>query len=299
MGLTRLLHDLLSLPLLAMHPNIHIRLFNPSLSRVYRGLEFITDFSRMNHRMHNKSLTVDNLATMVGGRNIGNEYFSNNDEVEFGDFDLLAIGKAVDEVSNQFDLYWNADVSYRTERLAFESNAYLGRLELSPFLEKLREQKLKWYWGKAEVVFDPPQRAQNKDEQLWLLSDLSQFLESAEEEVMIIPPYFVPTAQSTQDLVAAAQSGLRITMVTNSLAAIDVLAIHAGYQGYRKTLLDGGVTIFVGSFNFDPRSAWINTEMGMIFHQPEFANGVATGIEAGLEASAFRLDIEGGRTCLA
>ncbi len=338
------------LMLLSTHPNIDIRLFNPSYSRVYRGLEFVTGFSRMNHRMHNKSLTVDNSATIVGGRNIGNEYFSNNDDVDFGDFDLLAIGEAVDEVSNQFDQYWNAEVtvpietlstksfteeelidadeSYRAERLAFESNEYLGRLELSFFLEELREQKLKWYWGKAEVVFDPPQKAQKKDEQLWLLSDLSQFLESAEEEVMIVSPYFVPTAQGTQDLVAASQSGLRITVVTNSLAATDVLAVHAGYQGYRKTLLDGGVTIFevrvdpehkpsgwmgssrtslhaktfildrksifVGSFNFDPRSAWINTEMGMIFHQPEFANEVVAGIEAGLKTSAFRLDIEDG-----
>jgi len=338
------------LMLLSMHPNIHIRLFNPSSSRVYRGLEFITGFSRMNHRMHNKSLTVDNSATIVGGRNIGNEYFSNNEDVDFGDFDLLAIGEAVDEVSNQFDLYWNAEVtvpietlsdksfteeelndvdeSYRAERSDFESSEYLGRLELSLFLEELREQKLKWYWGKAEVVFDPPQKAQRKDNQLWLLSDLSKFLESAEEEAMIVSPYFVPTAQGTRDLVAASQSGLKITVVTNSLAATDVLAVHAGYQGYRKALLDGGVkiyevradpehrpsgwmgssrtslhaktfildrkSIFVGSFNFDPRSAWINTEMGMIFHQLEFANGVVTGIEVGLKESAFRLDVEEG-----
>lgn len=337
------------LMLLSMHPNISIRLFNPAVSRAYRGFEFITGFSRMNHRMHNKSLTVDNLATIVGGRNIGNEYFS-NDDVDFGDFDLLAIGEAVDEVSNQFDLYWNADVtvpiealsdksfneqelldadeSYRAERSEFDSNPYIGRLELSRFLADLREQKLQWYWGWAEVVYDPPQKAQKQDHQLWLLSDLSTFLEGAEEEVFIVSPYFVPTAQGTRELVAASQSGLKITVVTNSLAATDVLAVHAGYQGYRKALLDGGVkifevkadprhkssgwmgssqtslhaktfildreSIFVGSFNFDPRSAWINTEMGMIFHQREFAGGVTSGIETGLKDSAFRLELEEG-----
>ncbi|WP_299789837.1 phospholipase D family protein [uncultured Shewanella sp.] len=337
------------LKLLSNHPNISIRLFNPAASRGYRGLEFVTGFSRMNRRMHNKSLTVDNLATIVGGRNIGNEYFS-NDDVDFGDFDLLAIGEAVDEVSNQFDLYWNADVavpietlsdtsfseqelldadeSYRAERSEFDSNPYIGRLELSRFLGDLREQQLQWYWGRAEVVYDPPQKARKQDDKLWLLSDLSTFLEGAEDEVFIVSPYFVPTKKGAAELVAASQSGIKVTVVTNSLAATDVLAVHAGYQGYREALLDGGVkifevkadprhkssgwmgssrtslhaktfildreSIFVGSFNFDPRSAWINTEMGMIFHQSEFASGVAAGIDAGLIDSAFRLELEEG-----
>lgn len=335
---------------LASHPNIDVRLFNPSYSRSYRGLEFITGFSRMNRRMHNKSLTIDNSATIVGGRNIGNEYFSNNEEVDFGDFDLMAIGDAVDKVSTQFDRYWNAFVSYpieslasginaeadlenlgsllELEREAFESNQYVGRLKLSQLLLQIKDDTLVWHWGKSEVVYDPPEKAQNQLAQKWLLSDLSRFLSSAQKEVLIISPYFVPTSEGTKSLVRSAKAGLDITIITNSLAATDVLAVHAGYQGYRQPLLEAGIkiyevkadplhkpsswsgssrsslhaktfvldreSIFVGSFNFDPRSAHINTEMGIMFYNANFANAVVDGVESGLADSTYKLAIEEG-----
>ena len=338
------------LMMLTSHPNIDVRLFNPSYSRTLRGLEFITGFSRMNRRMHNKSLTVDNSASIVGGRNIGNEYFSNNDAVDFGDFDLMFIGESVDEVSIQFDRYWNADVSLpiealstyvivdedlvqatdsiELEREAFESNQYVARLKLSLLLKQIQENTLVWYWGKAEVVYDPPEKAQRKSEESWLLSDLSRFLSSASREVLIVSPYFVPTREGTKSLVAAAKAGLDIKIITNSLAATDVVAVHAGYQGYRLTLLEAGIkiyevkasplykpsawsgssrsslhaktfildreSIFVGSFNFDPRSAMINTEMGIMFHNAIFADAIVTGVEKGLPEAAYTLAVEDG-----
>lgn len=334
----------------ASHPNIEVRLFNPSFSRSYRGLEFITGFSRMNRRMHNKSLTVDNSATIVGGRNIGNEYFSNNDDVDFGDFDLMVIGEAVDAVSNQFDRYWNAEVAYPIESLssevavveelanlgnllilerqAFESNEYVGRLKLSELLQQIKDNSLTWYWGRGEVVYDPPEKAQNQSQQNWLLKDLSHFLSSATKEIMIVSPYFVPTQAGTNSLIRAAKAGLDITIITNSLAATDVLAVHAGYQGYRQPLLEAGIniyevkadpkqkssswsgssrsslhaksfiidrkTIFVGSFNFDPRSAHINTEMGILFFNAEFSNGVISAIEQELASTSYQLGLHEG-----
>ncbi len=334
---------------IASHPNIQVHLFNPSFSRNLRGLEFITGFSRMNRRMHNKSLTVDNSATIVGGRNIGNEYFSNNEEVDFGDFDLMVIGDAVNEVSQQFDRYWNADVSYpietiatdvavnedleklgsllELEREAFESNEYVGRLKLSQLLQQIQDDSLSWYWGESEVVYDPPEKAQSQAEQEWLLADLSRFLSNAQREVLIVSPYFVPTQEGTNSLVRAAKAGLDITVITNSLAATDVLAVHAGYQGYRQPLLEAGIklfevkadpqrkpsswsgssrsslhaktfildreSIFVGSFNFDPRSAHINTEMGIMFHNAVFANEVVVGLEKGMPEAAYKLALEG------
>ena len=338
------------LMMLASHPNIDVRLFNPSYSRTLRGLEFITGFSRMNRRMHNKSLTVDNSASIVGGRNIGNEYFSNNDAVDFGDFDLMFIGESVDEVSIQFDRYWNADVSLpietlstyvivdedlvqatdsiELEREAFESNQYVARLKLSLLLKQIQDNTLEWYWGKAEVVYDPPEKAQRKSEESWLLSDLSRFLSGASSEVLIVSPYFVPTREGTKSLVAAAKAGLDIKIITNSLAATDVVAVHAGYQGYRLPLLEAGIklyevkasplykpsawsgssrsslhaktfildreSIFVGSFNFDPRSAMINTEMGIMFHNAIFADAIVTGVEKGLPEAAYTLAVEDG-----
>ncbi|QYK00230.1 phospholipase D family protein [Shewanella psychrotolerans] len=334
---------------LASHPNIEIRLFNPSYDRAFRGLEMLTGFSRLNRRMHNKSLTVDNLITIVGGRNIGDEYFSKNEDVDFGDFDLLTIGAAVDKVSDQFDLYWNASMVYEIESLVepitpsrlanaeiniaqqkanFKDDEYLHRLESSALLSEIHKSHVEWFWGDAEVVYDPPEKATSEDRQHWLMSDLTHFLSQAKQQVLLVSPYFVPTQKGTEALISAVQSGVKVTVVTNSLAATDVLAVHAGYQKYRRQLVENGVTIyemkvdvnnrpsawkgssrsslhaktfvldsqavFVGSFNFDPRSAWINTELGLIFDNPAFASSMLTDIELILLDNSYRLAIEDG-----
>lgn len=337
------------LMILASHPNIEVRLFNPSYERTFRNLAMITGFSRLNHRMHNKSLTVDNLITIVGGRNIGNEYFSKNKEVDFGDFDLLTIGKAVDKVSDQFDLYWNApvvhDIASLTEPVTasmvakaqanmaqrqaqFEGDEFLERLEFSELLNKIRTTQMAWFWGEAEVIYDPPEKAIGAQQDQWLLSDLGRFLAKAKQQVLLISPYFVPTKSGSEALIAAVKNGVKVTVVTNSLAATDVLAVHAGYQRYRQLLLENGVTIyemkvdvnhrpsawkgssrsslhaktfvldshavFVGSFNFDPRSAWINTELGLIFYDEVFASLILSGIDNNLRENAYRVGVEEG-----
>ncbi|MCG9745946.1 phospholipase D family protein [Shewanella sp. Isolate8] len=344
---TKTLDD--GLILLASHPNIEIRLFNPSYERTFRSFAMLTGFSRLNHRMHNKSLTVDNQITIVGGRNIGNEYFSKNDDVDFGDFDLLTIGDVVDEVSEQFDRYWNSEQVESVINLVppatsemyqaaaktmarnkqnFLHDEYLNRLELSELLTQITGKGLYWYWGDAQLLYDPPQKANRQDRQEWLLTDLSQFLARAREEALIVSPYFVPTEGGCQALIEAAKQGIKITIVTNSLAATDVLAVHAGYKAYRERLLENGIalyevkvdinnrpsawkgssrtslhaktfvldrsSVFVGSFNFDPRSAWINTEMGLIVDQPRFAGEMVDEIEVSLKRSSYRLGLQQG-----
>ncbi len=343
---TKTLDD--ALILLASHPNIEIRLFNPSYERTFRSVAMLTGFSRLNHRMHNKSLTVDNQITIVGGRNIGNEYFSKNSDVDFGDFDLLTIGAVVDQVSDQFDLYWNSEQvesitnlvpaatsemhqaaakAMATNKQNFVHDEYLERLEFSELVKQITQKGIPWYWGDAELIFDPPQKANSESKQEWLLSDLGEFLAQARKEVLIVSPYFVPTDSGTQALINAAKRGIAITVVTNSLAATDVLAVHAGYKQYRQRLLENGIalyevkvdinrrpsawkgssrtslhaktfildqkSVFVGSFNFDPRSAWINTEMGLIVEQSEFAREVVSSIEQSLKRSSYRLALQG------
>ncbi|WP_153913159.1 phospholipase D family protein [Shewanella sp. TC10] len=334
----------------ANHPNISVRLFNPSYERTYRGIAFLSDFGRMNHRMHNKSLTIDNLVSVVGGRNIGNEYFSANENVDFGDLDVLAVGKAVDEVSTQFDIYWNsaqvqsiqqlADpgdinsdlVLLKTKAAEFEAtlvnNDYVKRLEQSNLLERLKNQNLDWYWGETHVVYDPPNKLENNPEDRLLLDDLSFFLEQTQHELLIVSPYFVPGDGATNGFINAVKAGKDITIVTNSLAATDVLAVHAGYQQYRQKLVEGGVKVyevkgnpsdkksswkgssktslhaktfvidktkvFVGSFNFDPRSALINTEMGLIIDNADLAADIVNGIAASADDKAYELAMEKG-----
>ncbi len=94
------------------HPNVEVRLYNPLTQRVARPLNLVTDFTRVNRRMHNKSFTVDNQVAIVGGRNIGNEYFAAGSGVAFADLDVIAVGVAVSDVSKQFDLYWNSPSAY-------------------------------------------------------------------------------------------------------------------------------------------------------------------------------------------
>ena len=94
------------------HPNIEVRLYNPFAHRGARTVDFLTDFSRVNRRMHNKSFTVDNQASVVGGRNIGNEYYGAGEGTVFADLDVIAVGAAVRDVSRQFDRFWNSASAY-------------------------------------------------------------------------------------------------------------------------------------------------------------------------------------------
>ncbi|WP_394200955.1 phospholipase D family protein [Shewanella waksmanii] len=338
------------LMLLASHPNIQVRLFNPSFERYFRSISMITGFSRLNSRMHNKSLTVDNQITIVGGRNIGDEYFSNNSDVDFGDFDLLTIGSAVDQVSDQFDDYWNAplaveisalnqrrfdeselaaaELTHQQQRQILQQLPYVERMELSELLVAIRHDELQWSWGNAEVLYDPPNKVLGQHSEQWMMSELSRFFARAEREILLVSPYFVPTKQGVDAILATVEAGVKVTVVTNSLAATDVLAVHAGYQPYRKRLLEGGVAlyevkvdplkrpsawqgssrsslhaktfiidreaIFVGSFNFDPRSANINTELGLVVDVPQLSYDLQQSIEQLLKKTAYRLRLKDG-----
>lgn len=117
--------------LISQHPNIEVRLFNPHQYRTARGLAMVNDFNRLNHRMHNKSLTVDSYVSIVGGRNVGNEYYSVESAVEFSDLDVMMVGKATDEVNQQFDLYWNSEYSIPVEWLAEPSDANLDQVVIT------------------------------------------------------------------------------------------------------------------------------------------------------------------------
>ncbi|MGS0725974.1 phospholipase D-like domain-containing protein, partial [Shewanella sp. 0m-11] len=256
---------------------------------------------------------------------------------------------AVEEVSDQFDLYWNAPLtveinalsSHRVteeeiakalslveaEKAAYSTNPYIGRLLNSELITKMANRSLPWFWGTAKLVYDQPDKQNHQLDSDNILSDLGAFLEQATDEVLIVSPYFVPTRAGTQSIIESIKKGVDITVLTNSLAATDVLAVHAGYRQYRQQLLAAGVkifevkanpdvkktsswsgssksslhaktfvtdkrSIFVGSFNFDPRSAWLNTEMGLIIDNKSLATSIVDGIEASLVKNTYRLGIE-------
>ena len=196
------------------HPNIKVRLYNPVTIRDNRALNFLTDFTRVNKRMHNKSFTVDNQATVVGGRNIADEYFGAGGGITFADLDVLAVGPAVAEVSREFDVYWNSASAYPAPGFVgapapdaadlearFAANradpgsiAYLDAVRATPLVRELLERKLALEWATAEVVYDDPAKTLDTTERtdVLLFPELVRKIGRPEKTLDIVSPYFVP-----------------------------------------------------------------------------------------------------------
>jgi len=351
------------LGVLDQHPNIEVRLFNPFVSRKFKALGFVTDFSRANRRMHNKSFTADNTATIVGGRNVGDEYFGATDGVLFSDLDVLAVGPVVEAVSHSFDAYWASASSYpiatiapapsaevvaavhgreamvdRSERAADYKNAVRGLLPYDAFAGG----KLPLVWAPAHLLVDDAAKglALAQPEQL-LLHHMTEAIGVPRRALDLVSPYFVPTDAGTDYFVRLARSGVKVRILTNSLAATDVPAVHSGYARHRQRLLEAGVVlyerkpdptaprddaerggdafkmpggsgsggssgsslhaktfgvdqerVFVGSFNFDPRSARLNTELGVIIDSPELAARLAEVFAKRVPVSSWEVRLD-------
>jgi len=251
------------------HPNIEIRLFNPFANRNIRGLDFVTDTRRVNRRMHIKTLTGDNQVTIFGGRNIGDEYFGADENVGFGDMDVLAVGPIVPEVSSQFDLYWNSEWVYplaefrnseaittaQFEAFRKSSDTYLKEAIDSKYAEVLREltlpdvnnfSKIDFTWSRWLLAYDQPSKvvAREVGATTHLGPTLKMGLDKTQNELIIVSPYFVPGPEFTQYLVDTVKRGVRVRILTNSLEANDVSLVHAGYMRYRKDLVAGGIELY-------------------------------------------------------
>lgn len=336
---------------IAQHPNIQIRLFNPFPSRGMRYLDFVSHFGTVTRRMHNKSFTADNQVTIVGGRNVGDEYFEASDGINFGDMDVLAVGPIVREVSDAFDLYWNSDLALPVSALgvsddpgflerarshlaadlqALPDSAYGRRLRESELARHLERGDLKFFWGAARLLYDLPEKVRKDpdDRSTHLGPELKEVLKSVRKDLIIVSPYFVPGKQGTALLRSLVERGCRVTVLTNSLAATDVPAVHSGYSRYRRALVEAGVEVFemppstaaddagrhrfgesqaslhaktlafdgssvlVGSMNLDPRSNLLNTEMGILIDSPELARAIADWRDKRLPEIAWRIDLE-------
>ncbi len=335
------------------HPNIEVRIFNPFHHRSARWVDFIFDYSRVNRRMHNKSLTADNQLTIVGGRNIGNEYFGADSTMDFSDLDVLAAGPVVPKVSAAFDDYWNSPVVFpilaltdpptedaiRETRVQLEESlkselntAYARALPDLDLVKAIRAGNLEAFWSDAMVIADQPAKVTlpPKDDSTHAVPQLKRLLESAHSELFLVSPYFVPGKKGAEWLESLAQRGIRVRILTNSFLATDVRTVHAGYMSYRKRLLrakieiyelkpspnsalpedkDKGIAgsqaslhaktylvdrneIFIGSLNFDPRSARLNTEMGIVVESAELGQRFVDKFDAGVLDFAYRVELD-------
>jgi putative cardiolipin synthase len=336
------------------HPNIEVRLFNPCRSRasaLRRGMELLLRAMSATRRMHNKAWIVDGRIAIVGGRNIGDAYFDVSATSNFRDMDLLMLGPAVQQTETIFDSFWNSASAIPIEALSRHRRGDLARLNQKlealtaagpavPYLRQLIEEKdtvallgggrrIRWT-SDVSVVSDPPEKALGWCEGRWLIESIRPALFGATSEVEIVSPYFIPGEDGLRGFTDLVARGVRVSVLTNSLAATDVAAVHGAYASYREALLKAGVKLFelkpkiakrkislfgssgaslhtkaftvdrtlgfVGSFNFDPRSIALNTEMGVLFHDAELADEIREVVAEEIAPErSYRLSLTDGK----
>ncbi|WP_338516451.1 phospholipase D family protein [Alteromonas gracilis] len=261
---------------LALHENVEIRMFNPLKYNGLRFLSYLSEFERVNRRMHNKSITVDGVTSVIGGRNIGNEYYAVASHVVFNDFDVLLFGAIVENIAQQFDDYWNSHYAVPTYMLypdvgttknglfnEAETNALTRVIDKAEQLEgailfpSLQAQGSPWFYGNAILGYDDPNKVHSDSRQLVEL--LTDVLNKTSKTLTIVSPYFVPTEDGVNALIRASQRGIDITIVTNSLASTDVFAVHGWYAKYRKSLVNAGIQLWEVKATGDKASFGITT----------------------------------------
>ncbi len=339
------------------HPNIAVRIINPLMYRKFQTLNYLTGLPRINRRMHNKSMIFDKQITIIGGRNIGDEYLSNDKNSQFADLDVLLIGKVVADIDNSFINYWSAPISFDIETLATldkgettdfvqgldklkedEKNGnksslsiYKTALEDSSIDTDLINKRVPFRWTDMQFLSDDVGKlTKTVPADTNLVHQLRTLLGSPSKKLTIISSYFVPTKDGVNTLVELAESGIEIKILTNSFDATDVTAVHSGYSQWRASMLRAGIKIyelkataseekrenklwkarsqsstslhakafavddyqvFIGSYNVDPRSANINTEMGVIINDDQLATQLHDALSDDLLTQAYEVKL--------
>jgi putative cardiolipin synthase len=351
---------------LAAHPNLEVRLFNPfPAGRDQLLTRFIAsafDFNRVNRRMHNKLMVVDGVMAVAGGRNIADEYFMRHEQANFVDLDAFVIGEMLPRLRDFFDDYWNSPVVFplaallpatdtpEVLRAAFDRQtgpdstppplpplpSAVDVLGYGPIAEELNFGRLGLVWAFATAYADPPQRLKGLGASYALvpLEDVESvgysvrdMMRGARQEVVLTSPYLVPGERGMALVADLRERGVKVKMLTNSLAATDEPLVHIGYRKYRGDLLKLGVDlyelspvrvkrasrlgfltpshgrlhaktvvvdrskVFIGSMNFDPRSDKINTEMGMFIDSPVLAREVLRLMDLDKLQASFRVSL--------
>jgi putative cardiolipin synthase len=332
---------------LSSHRNIEVRIYNPFAARAGLGkwLGFIADFQRLNRRMHNKTFVVDGAFGIVGGRNIGDEYFDVHPQINFRDRDVLAAGPIVRDMSANFDAYWNSPSSYPIDLLVPDAlngqdldaqfdqavaaasdttgltqvppqNAATAHVRTAQTLAELT-------WSEAELVFDPPaaDMREGSDNTSRSAQALRKLVDQSGKEILVESAYFILGDAQLDAFAQIHARGVRVAALTNSLASNDLTTNHAGYARRRPAMLAKGLdlyelrpdaaactvwievpgycdngmvslhaksavfdrkTLFIGSFNVNLRSIYLNGETVLIIHSPVLAERVARDIELGM-----------------
>jgi putative cardiolipin synthase len=343
---------------LTRHPNIEVRLYNPfpagRFSTVSKVAASITDIGRINHRMHNKLFVADNAMAVTGGRNVGDAYFVRSASSNFVDLDVVVAGQAVRSLSSTFDEFWNDALAYAVTDLVTvppdnsPASSPVPAFVVSPqtsnpddtgrvnqLARELAAGRLDLTWAAATVIADrpatlAPNPALDPDDAAIqpVIEEIKEMMNSVNTELVVISPYFVPGKDGIALFTSLAQRGVKLRILTNSLATTDAPAVHLGYAKYRPELLSLGTELYelrprlgttksrigrfgssqaslhakalvfdrrvvvIGSMNMDPRSARLNSEMGLIIKSPFIASQVVQLFEDVGKAGSYRVELE-------
>jgi putative cardiolipin synthase len=260
---TFLVHEDSVLVALAEHPNIEYRVFNPFKRRsggfATRQLLNLAEFGRLDHRMHNKAMIVDNRVAIVGGRNIADEYFGLDEQANFRDLELLLGGGMVQKVSAAFDLYWNDRWSFPIELLSHVEPSWVGLDEARTVAdtnaglhteEAPAQRQARWLdavanadTGETVLYFDQPPEDNPKDRDeapIQVANELIELFDNAESEIVIVSAYLIPTPHLEGAVERALDRGVRVRILTNSIRSNNHLAAHSAYRRHIDTLLGFG-----------------------------------------------------------
>ena len=329
---------------LGEHANVEVRVFNPfpgGRSAMWtRIIASVSEIPRINHRMHNKLFVADNALAITGGRNIGDQYFTRDLHSNFIDLDVVAAGSIVPQLSASFDAFWNSKYAYPIASVAapvraeevpkeLEESAMAG--DASWLAHELDADDLQLTWVPATVLADRPGKIASDvapDEEVTIANDLKTLMRSAQQEVIVISPYFVPGSEGVALMRDLVERGVHIRILTNSLASTDSPLVHNGYSRYRVDLIKLGVelsevrpklgqkrkrfhpfhgsnaslhakalvidrkTVFIGSMNMDARSARTNSELGLVIRSTEIARQVTNLLDDISADGSYKLDLD-------
>ena len=342
--------------------NVSIRIFNPWHYRGHnhfaRGAEFVFNKSRLDYRMHNKLFVVDGAVALIGGRNIGDQYFQVDPESQFADDDVFVTGPMVSRLADTFQAYWDSKIAIPVEALApaeqynatraaelsarhtaaqkaTAADAHYGeKLAAGEPLASLLSGATPVSWASAELACDTPDKQSAAGDQhagSLTFGLVATAVRETQSELLMVTPYLVPSAEELK-LLTERPPGRRVRILTNSLEATNDPLAEAGYDHHRVALLQSGIelyelraspestrgsgqsakmtrygtyslhakllifdrsAIFVGSMNYDARSRWINTEIGLVIHSSQLATQGAQRFEAMTQpASAYTVTLE-------
>ncbi len=341
---------------LSSHRNIQVRIFNPFSSRsesmTRRYIKNLNEFSRTNHRMHNKLLLADTTAGIVGGRNIADEYFGFGEKLNLRDFDLIVAGAIVPELGDAFDLFWNSEWAFPTPEV---ENKHINTDDLAPLRQVLRQKasalddwqrdnktlNKDWreHWnqeagsmipGRAKIWMDQPRF--DKELPVQLARAMQAELRNSQTEVIAISAYLIMTDAILEAAKSVTDRGVKISFLTNSLATTNHITAHSAFRRHRKAILRTGANlyvmrddpasrieheapgftaeqfglhgkvvifdhnkVFVGTLNMDPRSVFLNTEIGLLIESPELNREIRKAFLPDFEpGSAWKLNLDEG-----